>query len=155
MERVVILGRGAAGKSVAAARLGRVTGLPVIELDNYFWGPGLAPTPRPEWIRLQQELVTADRWILDGDLGPYDALAARLPRADTVVILDFSLPRCAWRAARRSRERVDFWWWLLAWRRRSRPQILSAVANLAPNAQVHVLRTPRRLRHYLATAAHR
>ena len=41
-----------------------------------------------------------------------------LPRADTVLILDFSLTRCAWRALRRSRERADFWWWLLTWRHR-------------------------------------
>jgi hypothetical protein len=32
---------------------------------------------------------------MDGDLGPYDALAPRLTRADTVLILDFALMRCA------------------------------------------------------------
>jgi hypothetical protein len=43
---------------------------------------------------------------VDADYAP----AARLGEADTMVILDFSLARCAWRAARRSRERADFWW---------------------------------------------
>ncbi len=150
VERVVILGRGGAGKSVAATRLGRVTGLPVVELDRLFWRADLTPTPAAEWIRRQQELAAADRWIIDGDLGRYDTPGIRLSRADTVLILDFSLARCAWRAARRSGERAEFWRWLLTWRRRSRPALLHAVTAHAGRADIHILRTPRRLRHLLA-----
>ncbi len=152
MQRVVVLGRGGAGKSTAAVELGRITGLPVVELDEHFWGPDLAPLAVQEWTRRQQELAAAPRWIMDGDLGPYDAPAARLMRADTVLILDFGLLRCAWRAARRSRERADFWWWLLTWRRRARPTMMHAVAAHAPRATVHVVRTPRELRAFLLTA---
>lgn len=43
MRRVVILGRGGAGKSTLAATVGTATGLPVVELDRHFWGPGLEP----------------------------------------------------------------------------------------------------------------
>jgi len=151
MKRVVVLGRGSAGKSTASVRLGQITGLPVIELDQQFWRPGLAPMPSREWTQLQQQLAARDRWIMDGDLGPYDAPAARLARADTVLIFDFSLARCAWRAARRSRERADFWRWLLAWRYRSRDVVLHAVATFAAGADVHILRTPRELRRFLST----
>ena len=151
MERVVVLGRGAAGKSTASARLGQITGLPVIELDQHFWRPGLAPLPPDEWTQLQHQLAARDRWIMDGDLGPYDAPAARLTRADTVLIFDFSLARCAWRAARRSRERADFWRWLLTWRYRHRNAVLDAVSTFAAGADVHILRTPRELRRFLAT----
>ena len=48
MRRVVIMGRGAAGKSVLAARLGELTGVRVIELDQLFWPPGPIATPRDE-----------------------------------------------------------------------------------------------------------
>ena len=68
---------------------------------------------------------------MDGKLGPY-AVEPRLRRADTVNILDTSLLRCAWRAARRGRERLDFWTWTIRWRRVSRPQLLNAVADFAP-----------------------
>ena len=61
-------------------------------------------------------LIQEDGWIMDGDLGPYDAVEVRLRAADTVIFLDFSLVRCAWRALRRSRERADFWLWLLQYR---------------------------------------
>src|SRR3954453_18041510 len=113
MRRVVILGRGAAGKSTAATRLAGSTGLPLIELDGYFWRPGLAPRAADDWTRIQHSLAAAPEWIMDGDLGPYDVLVPRLRRADTVLVLDFSLARCAWQAVRRSRERLDFWIWLV------------------------------------------
>lgn len=151
VQRIVILGRGGAGKTTAARSLGARTGLPVTELDQMFWRPGLIATPRDEWTQVQHRLAAAHRWILEGDLGPYDILGPRLSRADTVLILDFSLARCAWQALRRSRERADFWWWLLTWRRRHRPGLLTAVTSLAPAAAVHRLRNPRQLRHFLAT----
>jgi hypothetical protein len=85
MKRVIIVGPGAAGKSTLAARLGGITGLPVIELDKLFWRPGLAPTPRDEWAVIQRRLAAQESWIMDGDLGPYDVLDVRLHAADAIV----------------------------------------------------------------------
>jgi adenylate kinase family enzyme len=153
MQRVIVIGPGASGKSTLAAQLGQVTGLPVIELDKVFWRPGLAATPWDEWAEVQQNLVKQDRWILDGDLGPYDAIEVRLRAADTVIFLDFSLVRCAWRAIRRSRERVDFWLWLLRYRRQSRPFLMKAICDHAHQATVHVLRNPQAVRRFIAGLA--
>lgn len=153
MQRVVILGRGASGKSTLAGRLGDVTGLPVVRLDDLFWQPDLVATPRPAWIARQEQLVRDDRWIMDGDLGRHDAVGVRLRRADTVILLDFSLSRCAWRAFRRSRERADFWRWLVQYRRRYRPRILGAIADYAPKADVRILRSPRAVRRFLSEVA--
>jgi adenylate kinase family enzyme len=150
---VVILGRGAAGKSTLARRLGATTGLPVIEVDKAFWRSGLSATPREQWVVMQERLVAADRWIMDGDLGPFDAVEVRLRAADTVIFLDFSLVRCAWRAIRRSRERADFWYWLLAYRYQSRPILREAIAKHAPHAVLHVFRGPRALGRFVADAA--
>lgn len=69
------------------------------------------------------------------------------------MILDFSLARCAWRAGRRSRERADFWWWLVTWRARRRPVVLELVARFAPEARLHILRTPTELRDFLRAGA--
>lgn len=150
MRRVVIMGRGAAGKSVLAGRLGEVTGLPVIELDRLFWRPGLVATPPEEWAAEQRRLARQESWIMDGDLGPYDVPGVRLAAADTVILLDFSLPRCAWRAVRRSRERADFWRWLIGYRHRSLPLVLAAITACAPDADVRVLASPRAVRRFLA-----
>lgn len=149
MRRVVVLGPGASGKSTLAAHLSEITGLPVIELDKVFWLPGLIATPRDQWIKLQERLVEENDWIIDGHLGPYDAVEVRLHAADTVIFLDFSLVRCAWRAIRRSRERADFWLWLLQYHRRSRPFIMDAIAKYAGHAVLHVIRNPAALRRFV------
>jgi hypothetical protein len=153
VKRVIITGPGAAGKSTLALRLGEITSLPVIELDKLFWRPGVAAMPRDQWAAIQRELVAHESWIMDGDLGPYDVIGIRLQAADTIVFLDFWPARCAWRAIRRSRERADFWWWLLTYRRRSRPLLLQAIAAYAGDAEIHVLPTPRAVRRFVARIA--
>jgi adenylate kinase family enzyme len=153
VRRVVVLGRGGAGKSTFARRLEQITGLPLVELDREFWQNGLAPLSRDEWAMTQTRLTAAECWIADGDLGPYDVLDIRLRRADTVVVLDFSLPRCLWQAARRGRERADFWRWVWSYRRRHRPAVLAAIAASAPRPTTHVLRGPRDLERFLRHAA--
>ena len=149
----MILGRGGAGKSTLAVQLSEITGLPVVELDRLFWSEDLSPLSLPAWIQVQERLSAAHWWIMDGDLGPRDAPAPRLRSADTVVVLDLSLRRCAWRAARRSRERADFWWWVITWRWCSRRKVLDAVSSHAPQADLHLLRSPAQVRRFLALAA--
>ena len=153
MKRVVILGRGASGKSTLARRLGAITRLPVIEVDKIFWRPGLIATPRDQWVAMQEKLVAGDRWIMDGDLGPYDAVEVRLRAADTILFLDFSLIRCAWQAIRRSREGTDFWRWLLSYRYQSRPILRAAIADHAPNAVLHAFRGSKAVGQFLADAS--
>jgi hypothetical protein len=129
--------------------LGAITKLPVMELDKVFWQPGLLPTPRESWSAVQERLASQEQWIMDGDLGPHDAVQARLRRADTVILLDFSLVRCACQAIKRSRERADFWRWLLAYRRKYLPLLLQAVAQNASTADVLVFRDPREVKRFL------
>jgi|ERR1700758_1317652 hypothetical protein len=153
MKRVIIIGPGASGKSTLAVQLGEITGLPVIELDKLFWRPGLVETPRDQWIELQQNLVRQNEWIMDGDLGPYDAIEVRLAAADTIIFLDFSLIWCAGRAVRRSRERIDFWLWLFRYRRISRPYLMTAIYNHADRAAIHILRNPKTVSRFVAKIA--
>lgn len=151
MRRVVILGRGGAGKTTLARELSRRTGLPVIELDDLFWKNGPTPTPAAQWAARQRELVRPPAWIIDGDLGPYDRdLGLRLRAADTVLVLDFGFLRCAWRTLRRGREQAEYWRWVWAYRRRSVPAIQSAIGSGARDAAVRVLRTPAMVCRFLA-----
>jgi adenylate kinase family enzyme len=150
VQRVVVLGRGGAGKSVLARRLGEVTGLPVVELDTLFWQPGLTAMDPARWAECQGQLIQRDAWIVDGDLGPYDSgLQTRLQAADTVILLDFAFLRCAWRTIRRGRERSDYWHWVWAYRRRSLPIVMHAITTAAPHANVYILRRPSVVRRFV------
>ncbi|HEY2363690.1 MAG TPA: hypothetical protein VGK36_21410 [Candidatus Angelobacter sp.] len=72
--------------------------------------------------------------------------------ANTIVLLDLSLLRCAWRTFRRSRERLDYWRWMLSWRCRSRPALLRAIALHAPTARLYTLREPGAVARFIADA---
>jgi cytidylate kinase len=150
VKRVLIFGRGGSGKSTLATKLGEIIGLPTLELDKIFWQAGLQPMPHDVWVNTQQKLIKREGWIIDGDLGLYDAMEVRLAAADTIILLDFSLLRCAWRALRRGRERSDFWRWLLMYRRRSLPELKQALSKFAPHAKLHVMKNPRELQRFIA-----
>jgi hypothetical protein len=108
---------------------------------------------KSQWMIVHEKLVAEDGWIMDGDLGPYDVVEVRLRAADTVIFLDFSFLCCARRAIRRSRERIDFWWWILAYSWESRPALMKAIADYAPNAKLQVFRDPEALNRFVADAA--
>lgn len=146
---MVILGRGGAGKSALSRQISDVTGIPAVELDALFWQPGPTPMDPSRWAVCQHELVQRGRWIIDGDLGPYDtALEVRLQAADTIVVLDFTFLRCAWRTLRRGREQAEYWRWVWAYRRRSLPDVMRAISSEAPHAKLHVLRNPAMVRRF-------
>jgi adenylate kinase family enzyme len=155
MHRVVVLGRGGAGKSVLSSRVAAAIDAPLVELDTLFWRQAdLQPLLPADWVRGQEEHLSAARWVADGDLGPYDVVSVRLQAADAVVVLDYSLPRCLWQALRRSRERLDFWCWVFAYRRRYLPQLMVAIHEHASHASVQILHNPRETSRWLSTVSH-
>ncbi|MDE1713846.1 hypothetical protein [Chromobacterium amazonense] len=158
-KRIVIVGGSGAGKSTLAKLIGRALALPLVELDEWFWGPG--------WVRQEgfearvAALAQGERWLAEGCYGA--ALRQLLPRADLVVWLDYPRGLMAWRIVRRSLRRV----WrrealangnretlrgtlfskdsLLLWAWRShdkRRAELAALRDAHPLAQWHVLRGP-------------
>ncbi|MEA4831165.1 MAG: topology modulation protein [Oscillospiraceae bacterium] len=98
--KIILIGSGGSGKSTFAKQLGGVTGLPVIHLDNEFWRPGWVETPRDEWVEKQKQLISGEKWIIDGNYG--GTLEMRFVAADLVIFLDINPVICVWSAARRT-----------------------------------------------------
>lgn len=98
-KRIMIIGSCGSGKSTLAIRLGQMTGLPVIHLDQTYWNPGWIRTPENKWIEKQRRLVDAKRWIIEGNYG--GSLDIRLEKADTVIFLDFNRYICIYRVIKR------------------------------------------------------
>jgi adenylate kinase family enzyme len=164
MQRVLIIGNSGAGKSTLALRLGELTGLPVVHLDAHFWQPGWVQTERSVWRRRVAELIAGPRWIIEGNYG--SSLDIRLPRADTVIWLDFSTPICFWRAIKRvvtnfGNVRPDlapgcpeeFDWEFLKWvwhfRKNERPQIVERIEHYFQHGDLIQLHGPKEVASYI------
>ena len=102
MRRVLVIGSPGAGKSTLATELARRTELPLIHLDQEHWQPGWIEMDKATWKARMRDLVTADRWIIDGNYGA--SLDIRIKRADTIILLDFPVWLCLARVVRRVRE---------------------------------------------------
>ncbi|MDR2514556.1 MAG: hypothetical protein LBD02_05020 [Christensenellaceae bacterium] len=103
-KRIAVLGNTGSGKSFLSKRLHELTGLPLIHLDNEYWGPGW--TPRPDWEKRQNELARGESWIIDGNY--FRGGEARLARAELFIFLDRLAPLCALAAVgRNGKKRSD------------------------------------------------
>lgn len=103
MNRVLIVGSPAAGKSYFARELSQATGLTVTHLDYYAWQDRWNSNPKirkKEWYGFVTDLSKKKRWIID--CNNMTALDAAFPNADTIIFLDYSLPRRLLRAIKRT-----------------------------------------------------
>jgi adenylate kinase family enzyme len=100
IQRVLVLGCSGAGKSTFSRRLAPITDLPRVELDVVFWRPGWVETQREEFLAIVAKLCEKPAWILDGNYA--SSLHIRLPRADTVILLDYPRHLCLWRVLTRT-----------------------------------------------------
>jgi adenylate kinase family enzyme len=90
MNRVLVVGNAGAGKSTFARRLGGTLGLPVIHLDSYFWQPGWQIPETSAWRAQLIALASSPAWVMDGNY--FNTFDIRLPRADSLVWLDYTNP---------------------------------------------------------------
>jgi adenylate kinase family enzyme len=156
VQRIAIIGPGGSGKSRLARELGERLDLPVVDLDDLFWQPGWVEPDRDEWEALNRELVQGERWILDGNYG--GTMEIRLAAADTIVFLDPPPLLCIWRVLRRRgpdepaglRRWLGFLAYIWRYRRTRRPGVEARIARHAAGKQVHVLRSRRDVREFLA-----
>jgi adenylate kinase family enzyme len=100
MERVTIIGNSGGGKSRLARRLAARHGLSHYEVDALLWRPGWVLAPAEDYAAAHAALIAGARWVIDG-LGRRDSIAARLARADTIMLIDMPLWMHFWLAAER------------------------------------------------------
>jgi adenylate kinase family enzyme len=102
MDKIVIIGSPAAGKSTLARDLGSILHINVVHLDRVFWEPGWKEKPRDKRIGILQQIVQEKQWIIEGTyLGSSEP---RLNAADTIIFLDINPAICLQRIVKRHRE---------------------------------------------------
>jgi adenylate kinase family enzyme len=87
-NRIIIVGNNGSGKSFLSKELSVITGLPLIHLDVEFWRPNWEKPPKEEWIKKQTELISKDKWIIDGN--HTDTMELRFKSADLIIFLDIN-----------------------------------------------------------------
>lgn len=102
MNRVVVVGVSASGKSTFARGLGRKTNLPIIFMDEIMWNPGWKYIgDEATATRLEQESQKS-AWIIEGYITK-EARSFLFERADTIIYLDYSPLIASWQYIKR-------WW---------------------------------------------
>jgi adenylate kinase family enzyme len=164
MKRIAIVGSSGSGKSVLARRLGEILRLEVWHLDALLWKPNWVLTPREEQKQIQQQLVSKDSWIIDGDYN--STLDIRLEAADTIIFLDMPRMLCLFRVLKRRvmyhnrsrpdmqkgcKEKVDlaFLKWVWQYAKFKRPGMLEKLDVVAENKQVIILNSSREVEKYV------
>jgi adenylate kinase family enzyme len=99
VQRVLVLGSSGAGKSTFARKLGAITALPVVHIDQLFWEPGWVPASRSVYLDRLANALARDRWIIEGN-NP-STLDLRVPRADRIILLERSRLVCLTRIGKR------------------------------------------------------
>lgn len=171
MKRVMLIGPGGAGKSTLARKMGASLGLPVHHLDRLNWRPNWVPTPKEEWMRIQEDLCAEAEWIIDGNYS--GTMDIRLRACDTVVFLDLSRWLCVFRALKRSvlysgkprpdmtegcderfnLEFLGFLRWIWDYPQTKRPGILQQLEEMKEDKRVIILRSRREVDRFLRSLA--
>ena len=148
MKRVIVIGAPGSGKSTLSRRLAAATGLPHIELDKLAFKDDGHMIPREDWLAINEELSSRDRWIIDG---PYMAsLDMRLKRADTVIVVQPGRFRCFYQWIKREARSKDQW---LRWRWRALHVVWSwagvAMPRIWAKIEINALTNDYKVHHLL------
>src|SRR6476660_397189 len=132
-DRILVIGCPASGKSTLAARLADRLNLPLVNLDELYFGPNWSKPNPSEWEMRVQDCIAAPRWVIDGN--HQSTFEFRLSAADCVVSFDRPPLRCAWSyLCRAARLKIAAW-------RGADPQLFP-VHMRCPNGRIRVTDQP-------------
>lgn len=102
MDKILIIGINGAGKSTFTNKLGKKLSRKVIHLDSVYYKSGwqVVHQTRDEWKQKVRDLVSGDRWIIDGHYN--STLNIRVPAADTIIFFNFNKLLCLYRICKRA-----------------------------------------------------
>lgn len=151
MRRVLVIGSPGAGKTTLSARLAAKLYVPLHYLDLHHWLPGWKYRDSQSAREIVRGLAETPAWVMDGNFA--ETFDLRMPRADTLIWLDYPRATCIRRIVMRTirgygrqppdlptgcPETFDFNVLRFAWRFAavSRPQIHSAIAQFGQHLRV-------------------
>src|ERR1044072_3989841 len=92
MRRVLVIGAPGSGKSTLATRLAATLGVPVHYLDRHYWKPGWQYRDAADARERVRGIAETPAWVMDGNFS--DTFDLRMPRADSLIWLDYRRATC-------------------------------------------------------------
>lgn len=100
MKKIIVLGCPCSGKTTLSRIIGNYLNIPVHHLDRIFWVEK-GGIKQEEFISKQEEIITNEKWIIDGGFPKSKSFDLRLTNADTIIYFDFPLYVIYWRMLKR------------------------------------------------------
>lgn len=100
MKKIAVFGKPGSGKSILSKRLASATGIPLHPLDSIVYKKTGDRVDRETYDRKHAELLSSDRWIIDG-LGPLESFYKRLEVAETLIYIDLPYVVSYWFVTKR------------------------------------------------------
>ncbi|NIK79694.1 adenylate kinase family enzyme [Paenibacillus castaneae] len=133
-------------------------------LDSIFWKPGWISTPKNEQRDVQEELVSHDSWIIDGNYG--GTIDIRFQAADTIIFIDLSRWICIIRVLKRrfqyrnktrtdmaegceERISLEFLKWVWEYPEKQKTKILGKLRWLSNEKEIIILKTLKDVREFV------
>ena len=98
--RINVVGTSGSGKSTFAKSIAKKFNAPYVQLDEIFWKPNWKESCDEEFFSKVEEVVSTDRWILDGNYTR--TIPIKWNRVQTVVYLDLPFHVVLYRIIKRS-----------------------------------------------------
>jgi adenylate kinase family enzyme len=102
MNKIVVVGVSASGKSTFSRKLAEETNLPLIFMDEIMWNPGWEYIGDEATVQRLDEESSKTEWIIEGYITK-EARKFVFERADKIIYLDYSPWVASWRYLKR-------WW---------------------------------------------
>ena len=151
MRRVLVIGSPGAGKSTLATQLAAALEFPVHYLDLHHWMPGWRYRDAADARERVRAIVGTPEWVMDGNFA--ESFDLRMPRADSLIWLDYPRVTCIRRVLTRAGkdygtqkpdlpegcpEQFDAGLLRFTWRfpTESRPQIVSAIERFGGHLEI-------------------
>jgi adenylate kinase family enzyme len=162
-RKILIIGCAGSGKTTLAKRLTKLTGLPIIHLDNYYWNENWGKKSDEEWGEIVKDLSKQPKWIMDGNYTK--TIPIRIQHATAIIYLDVPRWKCLLRVFIRrfrlfhnrkrndlpthcnERLNLEFYRWVWNYSKRSRNQALDLLSS--SNKIIFHLKTNREVQHFI------
>ena len=164
LNRICIIGISATGKSTLARFLHEKLNLPLIHIDQIWWGPDWSEQSEAAVSQRLSLILKKEDWIIEGYVEPLSQ--ERFHKADLIIYLDYSGYRSLigglsriWKKQRPEMpqgctDKVDIEYLKTMWFRRERPEIESALKKFKDPQKLVRLKSRSELRKFLKNKLH-